>query len=676
MKKVHVVSKTHLDLGFTDFGENIRRKYIEEFIPSAISLAEKVNAPDEKKFIWTTGSWILKEALSDSDETRKNNLIKALKDGNIVPHGLPFTTHSELFDEDTFDYGLSIVEELDEIREKKTVAAKMTDVPGHTVSLVPILAKHGIKLLHIGVNGFSAVPKVPECFLWKNGESEIVVIYSGGYGGAFKSEYIDDVLYIDHTVDNRGAPSAEKVDEKLNKLKKEYPGYDVCASTLDDYAEALWTVRNKLPVIENEIGDTWIHGAASDPFKTASLRELMALKIGWLEDGSMKKGGEEYNNFSDALLCLGEHTWGVDSKIYLGDYENYLKHDFERAYKADKVEVKHPLRDFPKGFIYRAVGKGAERRYSVMEKSWNEKREYINKAVNSLGQERKTAAVSVLKSLRPEKKEDVSSLEKFRGKAEFKLSSFELNEFGGISGLNIGGRQLFRINNRPVFEYRSYSSEDYDFFFSHYARNKKENGVWGYPDFGKPLLEKVDKKYPTGRFFYKMTRANIYKDKDFVKVYAELETEKILSESLGAPRSVQIIYTLSKNNLLINVSWFDKDANRSPEALFVHFYPKCEDVELQKTGKNINYKSTVFDGGRNLHAVEKLKAIRGDFSFDIINSDSPLISVGNGKILEFDNKIENPSSDGISYLLYDNIWGTNFPLWYRDNASFKFTVKI
>lgn len=81
MKKVFVVSKTHLDLGFTDYAENIRRKYIEEFIPQAISLANTVNTAERKSFIWTTGSWILKEALAYANETQKADLLKALKNG-------------------------------------------------------------------------------------------------------------------------------------------------------------------------------------------------------------------------------------------------------------------------------------------------------------------------------------------------------------------------------------------------------------------------------------------------------------------------------------------------------------------------------------------------------------------------------------------------------------------
>ena len=80
-------------------------------------------------------------------------------------------------------------------------------------------------------------------------------------------------------------------------------------------------------------------------------------------------------------------------------------------------------------------------------------------------------------------------------------------------------------------------------------------------------------------------------------------------------------------------------------------------------------------GGRNLHAVEKSVMKNDGGSFEIYNYHSPLLSIGQGKLLEFDNKFESVEKDGISYLLYNNIWGTNFPLWYEDNASFDYFIK-
>ena len=675
MKKVYVVSKTHLDLGFTDYAENIRRKYIDEFIPSAVSLAEKVNTSSSKSFIWTTGSWIIKEALNGSDKEKREKLRKALKNGNIVPHAMPFTTHSELFDEETFDYGLTIVDEIDKIRGRKTVAAKMTDVPGHTKAIVPLLAKHGIKLLHVGVNGVSAVPEVPECFLWKCDDSEIVVIYSGDYGGAFRCDLVDEVLYFDHTLDNSGAPSPDKVIEKLEKIRNEFPGYEVTAGTLDDFAEVIWTVKDKLPVIEGEIGDTWIHGSAADPYKSAALRELMSLKRQWLKDGSMTRMSEEYIGFSDALLCIGEHTCGMDSKMYFSDYENYLKADFQRARRNDKVTVKHPLRGFPQGMIFRSVAVGKERAYSVIEKSWQEQRAYIDQSLSCLSDEHKVQAEAVLETLRPESPCDVSAYKKFDGKIKFSDFTLEVNELGGIGRLTYKGSEIIKKNNRPLLEYRSYTSRDYDFWFTHYARNMKTNGGWGYPDFGKPLLKYYDKKYPDGRFYYRLSDARIFESETKTQIYVNLKCDKVLSEKLGAPRKAQVIYTLDTDGLGIELSWFGKDANRSPEAIFLHLYPNADEFTLIKLGCEIDYNSTVSMGGRNLHAVQKCRMKNDGGDFEICNLHAPLISIGQGKILEYDNKIENLEKDGISYVLCNNVWGTNFPLWYEDNARFEFKIR-
>lgn len=67
-----------------------------------------------------------------------------------------------------------------------------------------------------------------------------------------------------------------------------------------------------------------------------------------------------------------------------------------------------------------------------------------------------------------------------------------------------------------------------------------------------------------------------------------------------------------------------------------------------------------------------LKTDNGKFKF--VNRHSPLLSIGEGKILKFDDKTEDFTRDGISYILHDNVWGTNFPLWYEDNAKYRFEI--
>ena len=678
MKKVFVVSKTHLDIGFTDFAENIKNKYIKEFIPSAIALANEVNKNNEKNFVWTTGSWILREALKYSDENNKQKLLEAIKNGNIVPHGLPFTTHTEILDVDTMEYGLSIVDELDLIRGKKTISAKMTDVPGHTKGLVTLLHKKGIKLLHIGVNGASAIPEVPECFLWKNGDGEVVVIYSAAYGGAYKNDFIDEILYFDHTVDNRGAPSPEKVLKHLDDIRREYPDYIVEAGTMDDFAEAIWEVREKLPVIENEIGDTWIHGSVTDPYKAGALRTLISLKEKWLVNGSLVKNTDEYYRICEGILCLAEHTCGLDSKMYLADYENYLKKDFIKARKRDKVILKHPLREYPLNYNvlkYRKKSVYFPGSYSAMEKSWAEQREYVTYALNSLTESHKTEAEKELSKLRPAKKEETPANELKTEIINVFDWQLKINSFGGISSLTFCGEDVIRENNEPVIEYRSYSKENYDYWHKNYSRDLEETAEWVYGDFGRPLLKYVEGKYKKGSYYYKKENAFISENENETKIFIDLKCEKSLCDELGAPREIQIIYTIAQKNIKIDVSWFNKAANRLTEAIFFKVYPVESEVLLEKLGVNIDPCSVVEKGSKNLHAVKNVILNNSKNTIKISNFTTPLISIGKGKILEFDNKFEK-LSDGISYVLYNNVWGTNFPLWYEENAHFEFLIGV
>lgn len=666
MKKVIVVSKTHLDLGFTDYAENIRQKYINTFIPEAIDLAEKVNTDGKKYFVWTTGSWIIKEALND--ENCREKLIKALKEGNIAPHAMPFTTHTELLDTDTLDFGLSMVDELDKIRGRKTVAAKMTDVPGHTKGLVPFLAKHGIKLLHIGVNGASALVDVPPCFLWKNGDSEVVVIYSGAYGGAFESELVQEILYFDHTLDNHGAPSPEKVLAHFADIAAKYPGYEVTAGTIDDFADVIWQVREKLPVFEGEMGDSWIHGAATDPYKSACLRAFMKLKSKWLDEGSLERYSDEYINFSDALLCIAEHTCGMDSKTYFSDYGHYLKKDFNKARKADKVKFRYLFSDLPQSMLpLVSLFDGRRKRgyYSVIEKSWAEQRLYIDKALDALGEEHRNEAENEIIALMPE--EPVRFIANGKNTAQCGDWSIEVNSKGGIGLLTYKGKTVISRNESPLITYRSFSNKDYEYWLSHYSRDLHETAVWALGDFARPNLKTFEGKYPSGRFSYESGKISA---QDNV-ITVNLICDNLLCKELGAPRLIQVVYALEENGLSIDVSWYGKDANRLTEAVYLNLFPDADNIELTKLGCKVKPEEVTLNGSRNLHAVQNVSF--GDFK--IVNVHSPLVSFGGGKILEFDNIIESVRKDGISFVLQNNVWGTNFPLWYEDNARFVFEIK-
>ena len=179
-KLIHLVFKTHLDIGFTDHAAKVRAQYHDRFIPQAIETGEHFFAEDPAapQFIWTTGAWLIWDHLNTQPPERVRRLERAIERGLIRWHALPFTTHSELMSPALFRAGLSYSAELDKRFGKTTIAAKMTDVPGHTLGIVPLLAEAGVRFLHLGVNTASPPPDVPDIFRWRApDDSEVVVMY-------------------------------------------------------------------------------------------------------------------------------------------------------------------------------------------------------------------------------------------------------------------------------------------------------------------------------------------------------------------------------------------------------------------------------------------------------------------------------------------------------------------
>ena len=66
IRKVLLIFKTHLDIGFTDYASNVRTKYQEEYLPAAVRVARE-NEHTDHRFVWTTGSWLIREALKQME---------------------------------------------------------------------------------------------------------------------------------------------------------------------------------------------------------------------------------------------------------------------------------------------------------------------------------------------------------------------------------------------------------------------------------------------------------------------------------------------------------------------------------------------------------------------------------------------------------------------------------
>ena len=94
-------------------------------------------------------------------------------------------------------------------------------------------------------------------------------------------------------------------------MEEEFPNAKIIPSTYDQWFPYLNQVRDNLQVIENEIGDTWIHGCPSDPLKLSSFRAIQRERSACLLDGDCSLDDPLFFNFSRTFIKLAEHTWFV-----------------------------------------------------------------------------------------------------------------------------------------------------------------------------------------------------------------------------------------------------------------------------------------------------------------------------------------------------------------------------
>jgi len=696
IKRVHVIFKTHLDIGFTHLAEHVTNQYMEEYIPKAIELSEKLEIEGgRERFVWTTGSWLIHHYLEVSTPENRQRMENAIHKGHIAWHGFPFTTHTELMDPELLEFGLSLSHELDERFGKKTIAAKMTDVPGHTIGMVPFMQQAGLRYMHLGVNPASTRPDVPRLFRWQADDgSQIIINYAGSYGEAVEVDGLSDVLVFAHTGDNCGPPSTDEIREQFEQYRQQYPGAEVIASTMDAFAEKLLEVSSSLPVIREELGDTWIHGVGTDPLKVARYREILRLRKQWLADGKIKVSDKAYKEMSKALLLVAEHTWGLDVKKWLPDFQYYSKKEFNEARVRDIIDVENQpakfayigafaMDEFDKHSSTLFSAEESVRSYSMIEKSWNEQRQYIDQAISYLGKELQEEAMQAINSLTPVRT-DIAGFEPRNIRQTYQSGDYELafGENGALIHLIDRNGKVWVDEAHPfgAYVYENFGTDDYNRYFRTYMRNLPVTHPWADADFSKPGFEFV-RPLPSNKLYHPQVIDLKWTSTESVERYVlQLRMPVESYEQYGAPKSLELEYTFHKTGEIdVCLQWFDKDANRLPEASWFSTALKLDNPNLwtmDKLGNAVSPLRVVRDGNRNLHALNNGVAYEGaDGTAFIAPLDSALVAPGHKRMLQFDNSFVSLDT-GWDFNLHNNKWGTNFPMWYGEDGKFRFQLRL
>jgi len=656
VRRVHLVFKTHLDIGYTDLEKNVVEAYLDGLIPHAMDLAEATRRENPaRRFRWTTGSWLIHLALERGDRARRARLEKAISAGDILWHAMPFTLESEGATAPLMAQALAISKRLDARFGKTTIAGKMTDVPGHTRSIVPHLARQGMRYLHIGVNPASSPPEVPDFFRWRapDGGELLVQYHKKYYGGEMPMPGGETVTAIMMTNDNRGPQTPEQIAKIYADLEAKYPNAEIVASSLDQIARDVIAIRERLPVVAAELGDTWIHGFGSDPVKMARMRRLSRLRDEWIAAGTWRPGSDEDFAFASALLQVAEHTWGLNS-AFTGHWDVQTPAQLAKARRSIPAFVR-------------------------TEESWREKRALVDQAVDGLPEPRQTEARRALESLRPARPDTggwtaladpVAALD--AGENRIALDP----ETGAVRGLRLGGRDWATAEHPlGLFVYQTFDAAHFERFRKRYSTIR---AAWVENDFGKRGLERTDAR--EAQYLPRLKQAWIRRDENGLGLLVRQTVRNADGNPVpGCPGELWCEWSLPAEGAraTLDFQWFDKQATRMPEALWLSFVPelgKKASMVVDKLGQTVDVREVVSKGGRELHGIDRFAESRdADGRFRVSSDEALLVAPGRRDLLVFDDRLPDPRG-GQHWCLCNNTWGTNFVMWFGEDMRFRFAI--
>ena len=612
------------------------------------------------------------------------NFTRAVEAGYIYWHAFPFNGEAELSEPGMFAEALALTHGLDDqFRLPRKATLSQRDVPGLTRAALPALAAAGVRALTVGVNPFSTPPYVPRAFVWRDAASGANVTamwhpwYYGGIGlsDAVVIPGLGHAVVFDWRGDNAGPPtSAEEVLADFKAIRAEFPGADVFASTLDDFTALLTpAVVAVLPVVEAEIGDTWLHGSASDPHKSAMMKRASAARAACVgAGGACAAGDASVANFTRLLLKNTEHTWGKSLNKFLGDFSNWSNAQLqaELARKApnfmDVIASWQEQRDWGLAYPLAALPPAHPLRAAV-EAAWADI--YPHGAPSLEG----WAPVAA-----PGAEVAVGDWRLAFDGATGALSLLVDNAAGGGVWANASADGSFL----GLAEYHSYDNVSIANWMEAYnVKNPNPNS------FGKPNISEAGAANHTApqQLLGLWTRAAqppAAPGASFL-VHASL-APALLHEQDGAPSDLWVQYDVPSSSsaggggggggggaaraINVSLTMLNKTATRLPEGLFFRFKAAgggggALRYSVDKLGRAVDPLHVQPGGNQRQHGVGAGVTVLSATAGLLVRApDAPLAAFGAPSIFPVPTTAAPPEmEEGFSMILIDNLWNTNYP---------------
>lgn len=378
---VYLLPHSHNDIGYTALQSDVLKKQMHN-LEEAIALAKRTqDYPEGARFRWNSeGLWAMDAYLQQATPEQKAALLDAIRRGWVEFQALYANELTALCRPEELVRLVQPAIRIARETNKPIPTAMISDVPGYTWGIVPVLAQAGVRYFSAGPNpndriGLTAKAWADKPFYWKSpSDKEKVLFWMTGtsynwfHGRTLAQKgdedmltylndlaadgYPYDMVQVRYTMGGDNGPPDETLPDTVKAWNERYASPRLVLATATEMFETFEKRYGKdLPTESGDFTPYWEDGAASTARETAenraSAERLSQAGALWsiLNPPARFPAADDSAAWRDAVL-YSEHTWGAYNSISEPD-SAFVKGQWavKKAFADDAARASQKLLD-------------------------------------------------------------------------------------------------------------------------------------------------------------------------------------------------------------------------------------------------------------------------------------------------------------------------------------------
>ncbi|MGD0584016.1 MAG: hypothetical protein ABR974_13855 [Bacteroidales bacterium] len=353
-RTIHLLHHSHVDIGYTHVQDEVKQIQWRN-IESAVRLAaETQNWPEGERFRWNSEvMWPVESYLREQSPEKVKIMKEAIAKGWIELDAFYANTLTELCSSAELVRLTADARRIAAECGTKPKAAMISDIPGWSWGIVPILARSGVRYLSLGTNSGDRIGSTikewgdrPFWWVSPSGEEKVLCwIHQKGYSffhtglkydelkfrldegkiftymnELYNNNYPYEIVALRYNIGSDNGPTDPTLSDAVKAWNEKYVTPTVKIMTVSEsFSEFEKRYGDQIPSVSGAFTGYWEDGAASTALETSWNRKA-ASEINSAASLTVMNNNQGYDPvmISTAwrnVLLYDEHTWGSWNSI-------------------------------------------------------------------------------------------------------------------------------------------------------------------------------------------------------------------------------------------------------------------------------------------------------------------------------------------------------------------------